>query len=166
HTTWFFETFFLAVHVPGYTPFHPAYGRLFNSYYHAVGERWARPARGLLSRPTVQEVYAYRRAVDDRVLEYLDGAGAPAIGAAAPVVELGLNHEQQHQELLLTDLKHAFSCNPLRPAYRGRVARPPAAAGAGGRAPRTWVAYPEGVREIGHDGASFAFDNEGPRDRA
>src|SRR4051794_29999158 len=117
HTTWFFETFVLAPHEPGFRPHHPQFGYLFNSYYDAVGDRWPRPARGLLSRPTVAEVYAYRRAVDDRVAALIETADAATRAAVGPVLELGCHHEQQHQELLLTDLKHAFGLNPLRPAY-------------------------------------------------
>ena len=123
HTTWFFETFLLIPHAPGYQLHHPEYPYLFNSYYNAVGERWARPARGLLSRPTVEEVYTYRRAVDQRVLEWLRRADDAALATSLPLIELGLNHEQQHQELLLTDLKHAFSLNPLRPAYQSPAPR-------------------------------------------
>lgn len=154
HTTWFFETFVLAVHQPGYTPFHADYGRLFNSYYNAAGERWARPARGLLSRPTVRDVYAYRRAVDERMLDWLGRAAVP------PVVELGLNHEQQHQELLLTDLKHCFGLNPLRPAYRSSIPHVPPVA-----VPLGWATEAAGVRWVGHDGDGFAYDNELPRHR-
>ena len=116
HTAWFFETFVLGPHAPGFRPFHPQFGYLFNSYYDAVGDRWPRPARGLLSRPTVAEVYAYRHAVDERVLALLEAADGPT-SAVTPLVELGLNHEEQHQELLLTDLKHALGLNPLRPQY-------------------------------------------------
>src|SRR4051812_16409524 len=116
HTTWFFETFLLAPHAPHVRPFHPLYGYLFNSYYDAVGDRWPRPARGLLSRPTVAEVSAYRRAVDERMLALLEAADERTFAAITPLVELGLNHEEQHQELL-TDLKHAFGLNPLRPVY-------------------------------------------------
>src|SRR4051812_31628288 len=117
HTTWFFETFVLADHEPGFRPHHPLFRVLFNSYYEAVGDRWPRPARGLLSRPTVAEVYAYRRAVDERMADVIEAAEARVLEAIRPLVELGLNHEQQHQELLLTDLKHALGVNPLRPAY-------------------------------------------------
>jgi ergothioneine biosynthesis protein EgtB len=160
HTTWFFETFVLAPHAAGFRPFHPAYNFLFNSYYNAVGERWARADRGLLSRPTVREVYAYRHATDEHVLRLLDTAGEAAFHAFADTLELGLHHEQQHQELLLTDLKHAFALNPLRPAYRQAPPLPD-----GGAAPLTWAGHPAGVRWVGHDGPGFAFDNETPRHR-
>ncbi len=160
HTTWFFETFILLPHA-GATPFHLQFGYLFNSYYDAVGDRWPRPSRGLLSRPTVAEVYAYRRAVDERFLALLDRADAGTVAAIAPLVEIGLNHEQQHQELLLTDLKHAFGLNPLRPVY----APPDPAPARGGAAlpPPAWVPRPGGLVWVGHDGGGFAFDNEGPR---
>jgi ergothioneine biosynthesis protein EgtB len=156
HTTWFFETFVLAGQ-PDHRPFHPFFGFLFNSYYNAVGQRVARAQRGLLSRPTVEEVYRYRAHVDERMRRLLDDASA----STASLVVLGLNHEQQHQELLLTDIHHAFSCNPLKPAYRRREGP------ANGRpAPRArWVDCPGGVHEIGHTGDGFAYDNEGPRHR-
>src|SRR5438034_52405 len=106
HTTWFFETFLLAGNNPSYRPFHPRYNFLFNSYYEAAGERWPRPARGLLSRPTVEEVFAYRRAIDERMHEWLDPLSESSLESIRPVFELWLNHEQQNQELLLTDLQH------------------------------------------------------------
>jgi ergothioneine biosynthesis protein EgtB len=162
HTTWFFETFVLAEHEPDFRPHHPQYRYLFNSYYEAVGERWPRPARGLLSRPTVAGVYDYRRAVDGRMGALLGTASEQALARIEPLVELGLNHEQQHQELLLTDLKHAFGLNPLRPAYApGTPAAP-----VGTPAALTWEEVAGGVREVGHAGGGFAFDNESPRHRA
>jgi ergothioneine biosynthesis protein EgtB len=163
HTTWFFGTFILAAFDPGHEPFHPHYGYLFNSYYNALGDRLPRPRRGLLTRPTVEEVYRYRAHVDARMERLLEDADEARLRGLGPLVELGLNHEQQHQELLLTDLKHAFACNPLRPAYRDRPAPPASTRGAG--VPPAWVDYPEGLREMGHDGNGFAFDNEGPRHR-
>jgi ergothioneine biosynthesis protein EgtB len=159
HTSWFFETFLLQPRLPGYRPFRPEFGFLFNSYYNAVGPRWPRSQRGLLSRPTVEEVYQYRAHVDAAMGDLLDRqhAAPPELEA---VVMLGLNHEQQHQELLLTDIKHALAANPLRPAYRD------AAPVEGRPAPALdWLSFPEGVRWIGHEGAGFAFDNEGPRHR-
>jgi ergothioneine biosynthesis protein EgtB len=161
HTTWFFETFLLAPHEPGFRPHHQQFGYLFNSYYDAVGDRWPRPARGLLSRPTVPEVYAYRHEVDERVLALLGSAGDGTIAELARVAELGCNHEEQHQELLLTDLKHAFGLNPLRPRYA-----PPTEHRRGEVAPLEWEHHRAGVRQIGHAGSGFAFDNEGPRHRA
>ncbi|MFO0851786.1 MAG: ergothioneine biosynthesis protein EgtB [Gemmataceae bacterium] len=160
HTAWFFETFVLAPYAERYRPFHPQFGYLFNSYYEAVGERWPRPARGLLSRPTVAEVYAYRRATDERVLELLTAADDRTLAAVGPVLELGLNHEEQHQELLLTDLKHAFGLNPLRPVYAPSAEQPIAPV-----APLDWHHHPAGLRWVGHAFGGFAFDNEGPRHR-
>jgi ergothioneine biosynthesis protein EgtB len=163
HTTWFFETFVLPRAVPGYRPKNPAFNYLFNSYYNAIGERTPRPLRGTLSRPTVREVYEYREQVTDAVLEWLAGEGPESARGReiTPLVVLGIHHEQQHQELILTDLKHAFASNPLRPAYRaaGDGVGPATAS------PARWVPYEGGLREIGHEGAGFAFDNETPRHR-
>ena len=157
HTTWFFETFLLAGNNPSDRPFHPRYNFLFNSYYEAVGERWPRPARGLLSRPTVEEVFAYRRAIDERMHEWLDPLSESSLESIRPVFELGLNHEQQHQELLLTDIKHAFSINPLRPVFSNSET------GECSTDQRLhWLTFPAGMRQIGHSGGSFAFDNESP----
>lgn len=154
HVTWFFETFVLAPNVAGYEPFHPRFGYLFNSYYEQVGERHARPDRGLISRPGAEEVGAYRRHVDAAMTRLL---ADPPVGVLG-LVELGLHHEQQHQELLLMDIKHVLSVNPLEPAYRelpaGRV---------GPDRPMRWVEHPGGPVEIGHDADGFAYDNEGPR---
>jgi ergothioneine biosynthesis protein EgtB len=159
HTTWFFETFVLEAHQPGFEPFEPAYRVLFNSYYNGVGERHPRPQRGLLTRPSLAEVLAYRVHVDDhlqRLLPTLARNPAPCA-----LVELGLQHEQQHQELLVTDIKHLLSCNPLQPAYH--AAPPPPAAAAAAALPLQWCAFDGGLCEIGHAGSGFAFDNEGPR---
>ena len=158
HMTWFFETFVLEVFEPGFRAYNPAYRTLFNSYYQAVGERHPRPQRGLITRPTLAEVLAWRRAVDERLLKLLVRYDNPAL---AEIVELGLQHEQQHQELLLTDLLHLFSCNPLAPVY---LPAPPSPA-AGPAVALSWVAQQGGLVEIGHAGAAFAFDNEGPRHR-
>ena len=152
HTTWFFETFVLAAH-PDHRPFDARYGFLFNSYYEAVGARWDRPARGLLTRPTVDEVMAYRAHVDARMAE-IDGP--------RDLIELGMHHEQQHQELMLTDLKHLFALNPLEPVYRAEGLVPDSTVHA---APLEWLRFAEAVRELGHGGSAFAFDNEGPRHR-
>jgi ergothioneine biosynthesis protein EgtB len=157
HTTWFFETFVLASFVPGFRPYNPALGYLFNSYYNAVGDRHPRPQRGLLTRPTLDEVLLFRARVDAQMAGLI-GAGPSA--EVAGLVTLGLNHEQQHQELILTDVKHALSCNPLRPAYR-TDGLPPAPAGE--IPPLRWIDYPGGTVVVGHDGKGFAFDNEGPR---
>ncbi|QJW95530.1 ergothioneine biosynthesis protein EgtB [Frigoriglobus tundricola] len=158
HTTWFFETFVLSAHAPEFAPFHPKFNFLFNSYYDAIGDRWPRAARGLLSRPTVAEVYDYRRAVNAQMFALLSGADARALAVVGPLVELGLNHEQQHQELLITDLKHAFGSNPLRPAYAPPERRAPS----GAAPPPRWERHAPGVRAVGHTGTGFAFDNEGP----
>ncbi len=163
HTTWYFETFILTTLAQrdgvNYAPFHPRYGYLFNSYYHTVGNMHARPQRGLLSRPTVDEVMAYRQHVNDAVQDALahDRLDVELRG----LLELGIHHEQQHQELILTDIKHAFSCNPLRPAYLASRPRPNPPA----LAPLAWHAHEGGVQEIGHSGDRFAFDNERPRHR-
>src|SRR5215469_13745984 len=122
HTSWFFETFLLQPNISNYQSAHPQYNYLFNSYYNAVGPFHCRPKRGLLSRPTVREVYEYRKYVDGLMVELLDHADAEKLDSLEPRITLGLNHEQQHQELLLTDLKHVFSENPLRPTYRQRGA--------------------------------------------
>lgn len=157
HTTWFFETFVLEGHEPNFRAHDPAYRVLFNSYYHGVGEQHSRPERGLITRPGLAEVMAYRRAVDARVLALLAGRPAPA---ATALLTLGLHHEQQHQELILTDLLHLLSRNPLRPVYR--QAPPPRA---GSAAPPAWIGFGGGLTEIGHAGDGFSFDNELPRHR-
>ena len=160
HTTWFFETFVVQPHAPGYQALDPLYAFLFNSYYVRAGERHCRAQRGYLSRPTVVEVFAYRAHVDGAMQGLLDGADDQLMERLAPLVELGLHHEQQHQELLLTDIKHVFSVNPLRPTYRARPAEAQPTA-----TPLGWVPFPGGVHEVGHQGGDFAFDNEGPRHR-
>jgi ergothioneine biosynthesis protein EgtB len=167
HTSWFFETFVLTAADPGYRSLDPRYGYLFNSYYESVGQRHCRPRRGLLSRPTVEQVWGYRRHVDRQVLALLDGVGDGEPPAWVPVIEVGLHHEQQHQELLLTDIKHVFGANPLRPAYipnnlPDNPLSPQGRAG-GVRGGLRWSSYPAALREIGHDGTGFAFDNESPR---
>ena len=156
HTSWFFETFLLEPR-EGYRPFDPAFGYLFNSYYEAVGPRQPRPQRGVISRPGIAEVAAYREHVDRAMRDLL---AAPLAGGLAELTELGLNHEQQHQELLLMDIKHALSLNVMRPAYRDVPHR----AGTLDRAAR-WVEHPGGVAAIGHAGDGFCFDNETPRHR-
>jgi len=161
HTSWFFETFLLTPYLPGYEVFHPSFGYLFNSYYNTVGARHPRPRRGLLTRPGLDEVSAYRAAVDVAVERYLDSVGEEPRSSIEAVIELGLNHEQQHQELILTDVKHALAQNPSRPAYRADAA--PASNVAA--LPLHWRAFPGGLHWIGHDGRGFAFDNEGPRHR-
>ena len=160
HTSWFFETFVLERFAAGYRPFDPAFRVLFNSYYNDVGPKHPRPRRGLVSRPALADILAYRAHVDAALEPLFEPAAAnPAL---AELLELGLQHEQQHQELILTDVLHLLSCNPLQPAYRDRgYVAPPAPA----RAQR-WLAYVGGPTEIGHAGAGFRFDNEVPRHRA
>jgi ergothioneine biosynthesis protein EgtB len=156
HTTWFFETFLLGPHASGYEIVDPAYGYLFNSYYEGVGPRHARPQRGFLTRPGIAEITDYRRAVDAAMDDLLADELAPDVAA---LVELGINHEQQHQELLLMDIKHVLASNPLRPAYAPddqATPRPPVPSA-------EWIAHPGGVVRIGHGGDGFHFDNEGPR---
>ena len=155
HTTWFFETFILIPYLPGYTVFQPQFGYLFNSYYEAIGDRSPRAQRGLLSRPTVNEVYAYRAAVDRSIAKLLT-TDHPEISA---LITLGLHHEQQHQELLLTDIKHILAINPLHPVYREDLSIPPQIP----VRPLQWREYPGGLSAIGHEGDGFAFDNESPR---
>jgi ergothioneine biosynthesis protein EgtB len=160
HVSWFFENFVVAPYARGYARFHPQFGYLFNSYYETVGTFFPRLQRGLLSRPSVEDVYRYRAHVDRAIADVIDTVGEKCWGEVSRRIELGLHHEQQHQELLLTDIKHLYSINPLRPAYRAPLAdagRPVRAAG--------WVEFPGGIREIGHAGDEFAFDNETPRHR-
>jgi ergothioneine biosynthesis protein EgtB len=159
HVSWFFETFLLRPHLPGYRALDERYAVLFNSYYNGVGPQFSRPARGHLSRPTVDEVYAYRAHVDKAMAELLE-RGEGTVARLADGVELGLNHEQQHQELLVTDLKFNLSVNPLSPSYGA----PP---GPGRTAPPlARLDFAGGIAEIGHDGDTFCFDNERPRHRA
>ncbi|PZQ65630.1 MAG: L-histidine N(alpha)-methyltransferase [Phenylobacterium zucineum] len=156
HTTWFFETFLLTPRLPGYRVFDPRFGYLFNSYYEAVGPRQPRPARGLITRPSIADVLAYRAHVDTAMDQLLaDGAGA-----LGDLLALGLAHEEQHQELILMDVLHLFAQSPLSPAFA-----PPRAAASVSARPMGYVDFPGGLVEIGHDGAGFAFDNEGPRHR-
>ena len=157
HTSWFFETFVLGRKECDYSPARPEYRELFNSYYLGVGPRHSRPERGLLSRPTVAEIGAYRRTVDEAMLEAFAAGLAPE---AAELTTLGIHHEQQHQELLLTDLKHLFSKNPLKPAYRKEPDAPRESAPT---PPLRFLSFPGGALPFGHDGSGFAFDNETPR---
>ena len=158
HTTWFFETFLLVPHLKGYRVFDPQFSYLFNSYYEAVGPRHQRFARGMITRPGVAAVAAYRAHVDAAMLMLLEDP-PPEILA---LVELGLHHEQQHQELLVTDIKHALSQNPLDPAYA-----PPPLADANAEAPKCgWTKVDGGIYSVGHSGEGFAFDNEGPAHEA
>ncbi|WP_372735720.1 ergothioneine biosynthesis protein EgtB [Nocardioides sp.] len=159
HVTWFFETFLLAEQEPDFTPFQDQYWFLFNSYYEAVGPRYARPMRGVISRPGAHDVGDYRTNVDDRMRDLMTGLDDGTLTKLAPRIELGFHHEQQHQELLLMDIKHVLSLNPLEPVYAGSPA-PAAGAHAG---PLGWRSYEGGLVEIGHQGEGFGFDNELPR---
>ncbi|MEQ8935353.1 MAG: ergothioneine biosynthesis protein EgtB [Amphiplicatus sp.] len=158
HTTWFFETFILGVHAQSYAPFDPAYAYLFNSYYEAEGPRHPRSERGMLSRPPLGDIHRYRAHVDEALLRFIETANEKAWAMAAPLIELGFNHEEQHQELLLMDAKHLFSLIPLKPAYARRAPHEARAA-----SPLQWEQFAGGLFEIGHEGGGFSFDNEGPR---
>src|SRR5262249_36764975 len=160
HTTWFFETFLVQPNVPGYAVYDERFAFLFNSYYVAAGPRHARPKRGLITRPDASEVAAYRAHVDAAVERLIGEASGAAWPEIARILEIGLNHEEQHQELMLTDILHAFAQNPTNPAY-----------GADWRAPKStpqdgYVELPEGIHTIGHQGDGYCFDNEGPAHRA
>ena len=157
HTTWFFEQFLLGEHCPGYVPFHPDYAFLYNSYYVSAGPRYARHQRGHITRPGAEEITAYRRHVDASVLKFFQSASEDVLRRVAPLVEVGLNHEQQHQELMLTDLLHAFAQNPTNPVYDPHWQWPH-----GKRANSPEEGLVAGIHTIGHDGASFSFDNERP----
>jgi len=158
HTSWFFEHFLLQPFARGYREFHPGFGYLFNSYYEGAGPRHARPSRGLLSRPGIAEIARYRSHVDAAMEALIAEIDEPIWRAVAPLIELGVNHEEQHQELILMDIKHALALNPLDPAYA-----PPMPAAHRSAPPLRFVVFGEGLRAIGHDGSGFAFDNEGPR---
>jgi len=159
HTSWFFETFLLGPHAPAYRSPDARYAFLFNSYYVQAGERHCRAQRGLATRPTVRQVFEYRRHVDEAVVALCDRLDGDPTHPAGAIIELGIQHEQQHQELLLTDIKHLFWMNPMRPAYRclpdaERTVQP-----------LQWQDVAGGVKQIGHNGDGFAFDNELPQHR-
>ncbi|MDX1824029.1 MAG: DinB family protein, partial [Thiohalomonadales bacterium] len=157
HTSWFFETFLLKPYLDNYREYHPDYVRLFNSYYEQVGEYHPRPQRGLLSRPTVKEIYAYRAHVDEAMKRLLLQTTHRRWNDIESRSIIGLNHEQQHQELLLTDIKHIFASNPLRPVYR-ELTQPE-----GKAIPLSWIEQGDGLVEIGAAGNDFTYDNERPR---
>lgn len=162
HTTWFFEQFVLSAQTTDYRPFDLAYAALFNSYYNSIGEQFPRPQRGLLTRPTVEQVFQYRKEIDHRIEKLLAQCDEATLERCWPIIELGLHHEQQHCELIYTDIKHVLSCNPLYPAYDGsererNSASETAAIGL------DWHDGPSGVQWIGHEGPGFAYDNESPR---
>ena len=160
HTTWFFETFVLAPNQPGYVDVDPSYDYLFNSYYEAVGPRQPRAERGMLSRPSVDEIAEYRAAVDSSMIAFLKELDDhdPAL---LDLIELGLHHEQQHQELLLMDIKHVFWTHPFKPRYSDLTGRGGHAVSQAA-APVSWTGFEGGLIDIGHQGSGFAFDNELP----
>src|SRR6266852_7308013 len=155
HVSWFFETFLLKPFASDYRSPNSDYAYLFNSYYNAVGDKYPRPQRGLISRPTVDDVYRYRAHVDEHVLDLLECVDVADLLKIVPIVTLGLQHEQQHQELIVTDLKHMLSHNPLHPVYAEQSTHPAIEI-----APVGWLEFSEGVYWIGHEGNDFAFDNE------
>lgn len=158
HTSWFFEAFVLGNADAGYKSLNPMYNYLFNSYYVQIGERWLRSHRGLLSRPTVKDVYNYRNFVDEQVFKFIKTTSTKSYKKFAPIIELGLHHEQQHQELLLTDIKHVLSINPLIPVYSSKKNKE-----AKSGAKLKWVEFPGGIIELGAEGINFCYDNETPR---
>ena len=165
HTSWFFETFVVKVWMPRYRPEIPQYAYLFNSYYNAAGDMHRRDLRGLISRPTVAETYRFRESIDDCVSSLLSEATDDQLTEIEPVMTLGLHHEQQHQELLLTDIKHVFAQNPLYPVFH----EPDPTSEPGSSTPATkprFVEFDEATISIGHEGPGFSYDNEGPRHRA
>ena len=161
HTSWFFEAVVLGPHAPDYQAFEPRWHQLFNSYYETLGPRHPRPQRGMLTRPLLASVHRYRAHVDAGVEHFIAMADDAAWAAAQPLIELGLQHEEQHQELVLTDILHAFSCNPLLPAYQ--PAEAPGLRLAAATPAIAWIQGPAGPVRIGATGEGFAFDNEMPR---
>lgn len=159
HTTWFFETLVLKPCLPSYQPINQTFEYLFNSYYNTIGDQFPRPKRGLITRPTVAQVMEYRRYVDRYMLELLEGEDTIR-NIPVNVVETGMNHEQQHQELIVTDLKHLLSQNPLHPVYRVAREQQPTTV-----PPLMWQEQPEGLYHVGNEAEGFAYDNEGPRHR-
>ncbi|PYK24568.1 MAG: ergothioneine biosynthesis protein EgtB [Verrucomicrobia bacterium] len=162
HTTWFFETFILKKFVPGYRAEIPEYAYLFNSYYNAAGDMHRRDLRGLISRPTVSEAQRYRESIDSHMDDLLSNADEKLLDEIEPLLVLGVHHEQQHQELLITDIKHVFAQNPLYPVFRQRNGD----VAAKKITPIRFIDSEETVTAIGHDGNGFAYDNEGPRHQA
>lgn len=158
HVSWFFEAFVLSKAIKDYQSLHPQYNYLFNSYYVQVGERWTRSIRGLLSRPSVDDVFKYRKYVDEQVNRFLENCSEEIFNEYAPVIEIGINHEQQHQELILTDIKHVLSINPLHPVYKEREIQ-----SSDKTQPINWISFNEGMYEIGSEGKEFCYDNETPK---
>ncbi len=165
HTTWFFETFILKKFVSGYRAEIPEYAYLFNSYYNAAGDMHRRDLRGLISRPTVGEAQRYRASVDSHIDDLLSEADDQLLEEIEPLIVLGVHHEQQHQELLITDIKHVFAQNPLHPIYRESSDATRRTDGAA-RRPCHFVDFEEAIVEVGHSGGGFAYDNEEPRHKA
>ncbi len=177
HTTWFFETFILKKWVPGYRDAVPEYAYLFNSYYNAAGAMHRRDLRGLISRPTVDETKKYRASIDSDIDALIASADERLFREIKPILTLGIHHEQQHQELLIADIKHVFAQNPLFPVFReaqpspgygsaSKIDPPKDGFAAGNIGPLKFVEFDEAIIEIGHDGNGFAYDNESPRHRA
>jgi ergothioneine biosynthesis protein EgtB len=162
HTSWFFETFVVKVWMPRYRSEVPQYAYLFNSYYNAAGDMHRRDLRGLISRPTVAETYRFRESIDECVTKLLEEADEALVAEIEPILILGLHHEQQHQELLVTDIKHVFAQNPLYPVFAEAIPN----RGAQSVAPQHFLEFDEATVLIGHDGTGFSYDNEGPRHRA
>jgi ergothioneine biosynthesis protein EgtB len=170
HTTWFFETFILNKFVPGYRAEIPEYAYLFNSYYNAAGDMHRRDLRGLISRPTLRQALRYRASIDSHIDDLLSSPDESLLDQMEPILVLGIHHEQQHQELLITDIKHVFAQNPLNPVFRAGRARsssaPKSSTGGSPIPPDQFVEFDERIVEIGHNGDGFAYDNEGPRHQA
>lgn len=162
HVTWFFETFVLARFQPGYEVFDERFNFCFNSYYESQGSRQPRGSRGVMTRPSIYDVFSYRSYVDEALDELLTKSGEIPQDAAR-LIEIGINHEQQHQELLLTDVLALFAASPIRPAYR---ARKPALVSSEPASPLAWISYDGGIYGIGHSGPGYCWDNEGPRHEA
>ena len=168
HTSWFFDTFVLSAHNPNYQSLYPQYAYLFNSYYVHAGERYPRQKRGLVTRPTVKEVYAFRKYVDEQLVALMESTDQEAMNHLAPLIEIGMNHEQQHQELILTDIKHVLSLNPLYPVYCPQVTQEIIVQEEtpNPKVPKMrWISFEEGIHQIGHEEHGFCFDNERPRHR-
>ena len=160
HTSWFFETFVLEKYQPGFESLHPQYAYFFNSYYLQTGVPFSRAKRGLLSRPTVKEVFEYREYVNDQISDFIKNCDDQVWENASKVLEIGINHEQQHQELILTDLKYLLAQNPLLPVYKERKE-----IDSGVSSELKWIEFEEGIIEIGSTGDEFTYDNEHPRHR-